>query len=875
MAESVVELHNAGGVLSASLRTPEGRVVRIHSARDPVAEADRFVEAALGATPGGAPPVVILVGPGLGYAIEAIVQRAADARIIALEPFPELARAMLERREWGPWLDSTRLTLLVGPDYVGVAEVARRLDEKVVASASVIEHPVMQREFPAEMEQARLAAVQIIRGARLNAEARRMFAGRYLLNTLANMPAIAVEGDVASLTDRFTGVPAIVVAAGPSLDAALPYLQTLQERALIVAVDTTLRPLQVAGIRPHLVVAVDPSELNARHLLGIEDTEGSWLVSEGSIDPRVFPEFAGRAFTFKVSDHQPWPWLRTQGVDRGTLRAWGSVLTTAFDLACVAGCDPIVFVGADLAYTGGVHYCRGTMNENASSYEDTFETRAAGFAAALEVNGRPTCEALDIRGEPTVSTPQFVQFRDWLVQRAAEARPRRILNATGAGILHGEDIHQTILGELLREDTLKGGERLRAHLAAIWSAGAEERLARRRQLEEALGRADVRDVPVGAWCEFAAGGISAGQILERLDDTWRTPPAIVSQPADVTWMPGGAARFAVEFRGGPPPEIEWQESRDGCAWSSIAGVTAAFHRFEIGAEHRAWRFRARLTNRNGTAVSASAGVTLPPVVGVVHDFNGDGRPDVFWRNDATGSHVIWFMDGVVRTGLGVLVPVPDPQLRLVGAGDCHGRGGVDILWQVRGAGIGLWHVESASGAKEYGQVDAVPDLPWVVTGAGDFNGDGKTDLVLRHDESGAIDVWLMDGRTRTAVISIDAEPDLQWAIAAIADFNGDGKPDIVWRHTTTGANRVWLMDGVARVETIMLDAEPDLAWVVVGAGDFNGDGKPDILWRHAASGEMVVWYMDGTTRAGLGTIEAAAETSWEIAPDAVTRTAVY
>jgi hypothetical protein len=30
------------------------------------------------------------------------------------------------------------------------------------------------------------------------------------------------------------------------------------------------------------------------------------------------------------------------------------------------------------------------------------------------------------------------------------------------------------------------------------------------------------------------------------------------------------------------------------------------------------------------------------------DFNGDGKPDLVWRNHTTGENKVWLMDGVSR-----------------------------------------------------------------------------------------------------------------------------------------------------------------------------------------------------------------------------------
>ena len=62
-----------------------------------------------------------------------------------------------------------------------------------------------------------------------------------------NVPAIASEGNAAALTGLFAGVPAIVIGAGPSLDANLAAIHGLQERALLIAVDTAVRPLLEAS----------------------------------------------------------------------------------------------------------------------------------------------------------------------------------------------------------------------------------------------------------------------------------------------------------------------------------------------------------------------------------------------------------------------------------------------------------------------------------------------------------------------------------------------------------------------------------------------------------------------------------------------------
>src|SRR5690606_21652421 len=121
-------------------------------------------------------------------------------------------------------------------------------------------------------------------------------------------------------------------------------------------------PSLAAGLAPDFVVAVDPGVPNARHLTRLPPCDTA-LVAEASVHGDSLAAFAGRTFLYRVAAHQPWPWLMAAGMHTATLRAWGSVLVTAFDLGVKLGGDPVMLIGADLAYTGGQPYCRGTVYE--------------------------------------------------------------------------------------------------------------------------------------------------------------------------------------------------------------------------------------------------------------------------------------------------------------------------------------------------------------------------------------------------------------------------------------------------------------------------------------------------------------------------------
>ena len=453
----------------------------------------------------GFPPLIIAVGLDERL-LAALDRHDAATKVLAIEPVPAVMRKAVGQPHWQAWAAAGRLTVLVGPGYAGHADAWRLISREALQPPLFVD-PELAQKFPGEAEAAKMLAKQIVRGAHANEEARRRFAGGYLLNTLTNLPTIASEGDAAALTGLFNDVPAIVVGAGPSLDHNLPALRAVQDRALLIAVDTAVRPLLAAGIRPHLAVSVDPSDTNARHLTDLPDVRGLWFLAEGSLAPRVFRQFAGRTFFFKVSNHEPWAWLAEHGADRGTLQTWGSVLTTAFDIALRVGCNPIVFAGADLAYSGGLQYCRNTIFEPDWSPFPTDAERAAEFAKYLQT--RPHVTHQDVNGHDVTTAPHFIQFRDWIVAQTGSAAPRRIINATGGGILHGGRIEQIDLASIAFDALPPSGE-IQQRFASAWAASTFSSIKVRDQLERAA--AYGTPIPLQQWQAFGGDATSLDQV---------------------------------------------------------------------------------------------------------------------------------------------------------------------------------------------------------------------------------------------------------------------------------------------------------------------------------------------------------------------------
>ncbi|HTV03198.1 MAG TPA: 6-hydroxymethylpterin diphosphokinase MptE-like protein [Luteitalea sp.] len=467
---TAIRLDGESDVSGVSMIGANGAWLRVHSQRRPVDEARRAVDDALGER--DVPPVVVLLGVGLGFAIDDVLARRPDARIAALELAPELLAAFCERRDWSALLASRQLVVAAAPGY---ALDLSSWDDDVLADAPlVIVHPVIARERVDAFAAAHDAWRQALFERRANAGARRAFSALYVRHTLANAPRLTTESDVAALNGVGAGTPALICAAGPSLDRLLPAIARHRTRLLIIAVDTTVRPLTHAGIEPDLVVAIDPTTLNGRHLVDLPRLRHAHLVTEASVDPRAVNAFAGRVFFARVGRFHPWPWLEAHGASCGQVQVWGSVLTAACQLAIRLGCGPIMLGGTDLAYTDGQPYCRHT------TFEADWEAQAERDGIDVpEVWRRRLRDAAtrepDVHGEPTVTAPHLIAFRNWVRAFVASAPSHTFINVTGAGILHGPGIAQASLGEALHglPDQIGIGSRLAVAHQSMRVAGDE------------------------------------------------------------------------------------------------------------------------------------------------------------------------------------------------------------------------------------------------------------------------------------------------------------------------------------------------------------------------------------------------------------------
>jgi hypothetical protein len=381
LAAELEALHPAGaydvepskaGPPTVALAPADGggsRVLR-HSRYQPLAEAARLVNDV-----DAAERFAFYVhGFGLGYHVEALFDKAGtESLLFIFEPDLRLIWTALTHRDYSRLFESRRVMFFTRADK---AELFTRLTPHaalISVGVGTLAHPAsvqVAEPFHRQIEQwlaefasfTRTSMNTLVLNGRRTAENVTRNIGRYV-----STPGLS------RLEGRHRGLPAVIVSAGPSLRKNQHLLKDLAGRAVIIAVQTTLKPLLEMGVEPDYVTSLDYHEICTRFFENLPATLRTELVAEPKANSAIFDLYPGPVSLLGnefadslIRDVNP-------RVEKARLPSGATVAHLAYYLAEHLGSDPIVFVGQDLGFSDGLCYAPGT------SYDDVWRPELSRF----------------------------------------------------------------------------------------------------------------------------------------------------------------------------------------------------------------------------------------------------------------------------------------------------------------------------------------------------------------------------------------------------------------------------------------------------------------------------------------------------------------
>lgn len=227
------------------------------------------------------------------------------------------------------------------------------------------------------------------------------------------------------LFNKFRNVPAIICGAGPSLEKNLPLLSTLQNNALIFAGGSSLNALNAAGIQPHFGAGIDPN-LGQFDRLKNSPASIPFLYRNRFFHPALALIQGPRLYVTGSGGYDVAAWFEEKLKIKGTHVDEGlNVVNFCCDIALAFGCNPIIFVGMDLAYTGMRSYAPGVIKKRNVTKREILEVPNVADQALLKK---------DIYGKPIYTLWKWIAEAHWIESFAKEHPKATLINATEGGL---------------------------------------------------------------------------------------------------------------------------------------------------------------------------------------------------------------------------------------------------------------------------------------------------------------------------------------------------------------------------------------------------------------------------------------------------------
>ena len=366
---------------------------------------------------------VILLGMGLGEAALKIIRKfRKKPRLMIIEPYAALFKQAVENTDITALLRYDHLSLYLGVDARARPIVKAHENRIPIGRTIVFIHPYNPDAIDERFEELQSGLFHHVKAAMDQWHTTKRLGKRMLSNTIANLPSVFYGTPMRTLRNRFKNIPAICIAAGPSLTVVLPRLKRV-ENALLIACDSSVNALLKAGIMPHFVATADIYAKNIAKLkphrdrlrdtvlvFGVESNPDNvrTYLGERRVAIAAYSQLILNRFNRSLNLQCEFPKMT-------------SVTHLAFHFAAAIGANPIILAGVDQAHVDGLSHYAGAVSRHIAPKEKL-----------VEVEG--------VRGSKVYAPPELATDRIVLEEKLASHSGRVISTGLSGAFIDGVEI---------------------------------------------------------------------------------------------------------------------------------------------------------------------------------------------------------------------------------------------------------------------------------------------------------------------------------------------------------------------------------------------------------------------------------------------------
>jgi len=385
----------------------------------------------LGDIPLDALHVLYVYGIGVGYSFDVLkgwLAKRRDRYLVYLEDDLQVLHRLLETARGGEMVSHRQVMLA----YLGDNENdCDALCEELAYHFVKLPMKIVALPAYARVREDRLTYLQMRlmhRTVHVNFASEEFleYGRAFFTNFYKNLFYLPTSHAASKLFGKFNNIPAIICGAGPSLNKNFSVLKTLERRALIFAGGSAINALTGRGLWPHFGATVDPNPEQHKRMVSQTGYELPFFYKGRTYASALETLHGPRIYLTEYVGYPISTWVEKELGIQGTSATEGfNVLHLTIDLARLMGCNPIIFVGMDLAYTDMQLYASSVVAQPKVSEED--------LTKATDLNNNSFLRH-DIHGKPVYTLWKWIAESHYTSQYAKQFPEKTFINATEGGL---------------------------------------------------------------------------------------------------------------------------------------------------------------------------------------------------------------------------------------------------------------------------------------------------------------------------------------------------------------------------------------------------------------------------------------------------------
>ena len=242
-----------------------------------------------------------------------------------------------------------------------------------------------------------------------------------LCNALINFPLTSSRNRWQDYKGLYIDKPALIISTGPSLNKQMSLIEKYKDHFVTIAVDPAVPSLKQSNITPDFVLTIDPKKRPYWGQNALDPTT-TFVVEVGACPDGAWSH--ANNYLVTAGHSHVYTLLKNMGAEVAWIETGGSVSSNGFSLAIHLGCNPIVLVGQDLAWTEGKDHAEGYTSQYSKE--------------ALKKRHDRGYDIMGYGGQMVRTEPQLLYYKTWFEQKIKQYKHKTIINATeGGAIIEG------------------------------------------------------------------------------------------------------------------------------------------------------------------------------------------------------------------------------------------------------------------------------------------------------------------------------------------------------------------------------------------------------------------------------------------------------